>query len=88
MFLCSNVFSQFNYSPLNLSPSEAGNFTGDLRIAGLHRRQWASVTIPYQTFSISADAKLSALTEKPNGFGVGLIINQDKAGDGHRSKPQ
>jgi len=75
-------FSQFQYSPLNLGPAEAGNIDADLRIAGLHRRQWASVTVPYQSFSLSVDAKLNALNNKLKGWGAGLLINQDKAGDG------
>ncbi len=75
-------FSQFQYSPMNLGASEAGNMDADLRVAGLHRRQWASVTVPYQTFSISIDGKLNALNDKLKGLGAGLLINQDKAGDG------
>jgi type IX secretion system PorP/SprF family membrane protein len=75
-------YSQFLYSPLNLGPAEAGNMDADLRISGLHRRQWASVTLPYQTFSAGIDSKLSFFNEKLKGFGAGLQINQDKAGDG------
>ncbi len=75
-------FSQFQYSPLNLGPSEVGNMDADIRITALHRRQWASVTVPYQTFSLSVDGKLNAWKDYFKGLGAGLLINQDKAGDG------
>lgn len=75
-------FSQFSQSPLNLSPANAGHFEGDFRASGMYRRQWASVTIPYTTFSMAADAPLSLFTPKLSGWGAGLLFNHDEAGDG------
>ena len=71
-------FSQFYNSPLNLSPALAGNFDGDYRFAGNYRNQWSSVTIPFSTFSMSADA--SNILGKKN-VGAGVIFNNDNTGD-------
>ena len=76
-------FSQFSFSPLNLSSAQAGNFDGDLRLDAIHRRQWASVTVPYRTFSAAADGKLAAENEHLKGFGAGFLFNDDVAGDGN-----
>ncbi|MBL7924800.1 MAG: PorP/SprF family type IX secretion system membrane protein [Bacteroidia bacterium] len=75
-------FSQFSQSALQLNPANAGNFNADLRVAGLHRRQWASVTVPYKTFSLATDMKLSMLSEPIRGLGAGILLNHDEAGDG------
>lgn len=76
-------FSQFPHSPLNFNPAEAGNSAGDLRINGLHRRQWNSVPVPYISFAMGADVKLFPLTGLMRGFNAGLQVNHDKAGDGN-----
>ncbi|MFN8152765.1 MAG: PorP/SprF family type IX secretion system membrane protein [Bacteroidia bacterium] len=75
-------FSQFPWSPLNLGPQQAGQFDGDLRLSAIHRRQWAAVTVPYKTFSGSADASLNLFKESLRMFNAGLLINHDEAGDG------
>lgn len=48
-------FSQFFEAPLLRNPSLAGLFAGDIRIQGVYRNQWASVTVPYQTGSFNAE---------------------------------
>lgn len=78
-------FSQFMQSPLNLNPAQTGNFKGSYRFAGNFRRQWSSVTIPYQTFGFSADAKDLARLKNAN---AGLSVYQDKTGDSHFSTLQ
>jgi len=70
-------FSQFFNSPLNLNPGLAGNFIGDFRIVANQRTQWSSVTTPYSTYSLAADAKHIYKTP----FNVGLSVYHDKAGD-------
>jgi type IX secretion system PorP/SprF family membrane protein len=77
-------FSQFNNSPLNLNPGLIGAFEGEFRFVGNQRTQWSSVTTPYSTFSISADAK--RIFKSP--FGVGLSVYNDKAGDSDFSTTQ
>ena len=68
-------FSMNQLSPLNLNPAIVGNFDGDFRINSNHRSQWSAVTIPYSTYSISAD--LNTKKQLP----IGFVINQDRAGD-------
>jgi type IX secretion system PorP/SprF family membrane protein len=72
-------FSQFFEAPLLRNPSLAGIFTGDVRIQGVYRNQWGSITVPYKTGSFNVEYK------KPIGRGddfitTGLQIVYDKAG--------
>lgn len=78
-------FSQFMQSPLNLNPAQTGNFKGSYRFAGNFRRQWSSVTIPYQTFGVSAESRDIARIKNTN---AGLSVYQDKTGDSHFSTLQ
>ncbi len=71
-------FSQFLSSPMNLNPALTGDFDGSYRFAGNGRRQWSSVTIPYQTFGLSADANNFLRLKN---VGAGLSMYQDKTGD-------
>ncbi|MEO8151234.1 MAG: PorP/SprF family type IX secretion system membrane protein [Bacteroidia bacterium] len=78
-------YSQYNYSPLNLNPSNAGFDNADYRLFLNNRTQWKSVTAPYKTFSVGFDMKTLALgapRNKPN-TGFGLQVNNDKDGDSH-----
>lgn len=70
-------FSQFYNSPLNLNPALIGGFNGEFRFVGNQRTQWSSVTAPYSTISLSADAK----NIFNSNFGTGLSIYNDKTGD-------
>jgi type IX secretion system PorP/SprF family membrane protein len=72
-------FSQFFEAPLLRNPSLAGLFEGDIRIQGVYRNQWNSISFPYQTGSINADYKF------PVGKGddfmtMGIQTMFDKAG--------
>lgn len=72
-------FSQFFETPLLRNPSLAGIFNGDIRIQGVYRSQWGSVTVPYKTGSFNMEYK------KPIGQGddfitTGLQLVYDKAG--------
>ena len=71
-------YSQFDFSPLNLNPANTGVFDGDYRFAANQRTQWKSVTVPFSTFSISADA---FEPEEKKNLGVGIQMNHDIAGD-------
>jgi type IX secretion system PorP/SprF family membrane protein len=51
-------FSQFFETPLLRNPALAGIFSGDIRIQGVYRTQWNSVTVPYQTGSLNAEYKM------------------------------
>jgi type IX secretion system PorP/SprF family membrane protein len=72
-------FSQFFQAPLLRNPSLAGLFDGDIRVQGIYRSQWGSVTSPYQTGSFDLEYK------KPVGRGddfltMGMQIMYDRAG--------
>lgn len=72
-------FSQFFEAPLLRNPSLAGIFKGDLRIQGVYRDQWGSISVPYKTGSFNIEYK------KPIGQGddfltTGLQLVYDKAG--------
>lgn len=51
-------FSQFFEAPLLRNPSLAGIFSGDIRIQGVYRDQWNSVTNAYRTGSLNAEYKM------------------------------
>lgn len=74
-------FSQYAASPLNLNPALTGFFNGSVRAFLNHRNQWASVTVPYLTFSGGFDLQLFTNKYKRNAFGVGIVANADRAGD-------
>jgi type IX secretion system PorP/SprF family membrane protein len=72
-------FSQFFEAPLLRNPSLAGIYTGDIRVQGVYRDQWNSVTNAYRTGSFNAEYKLPV--GNGNDFltpGVQLLF--DKAG--------
>ena len=87
-------FSQFTQSPLTVNPAPAGT-TVWIRAAMNYRTQWKAVTVPYNTIGASFDIKTkkrwikaSNETERyrqsgDNGFGWGVNIYNDRAGDGH-----
>lgn len=72
-------WSQFNRNPIFQNPGNAGHFYGDYRFDANYRDQWRSVTVPYNTISISADSKLDI----HKNFGYGLMLFHDVAGDGN-----
>ena len=71
-------FSQFIYSPLNLNPATTGDFEGGFRFVGNGRRQWSSITVPYQTYGFSTDAHDFARLKN---VGAGISLFHDNAGD-------
>lgn len=71
-------WSQFNDNPIFQNPANSGNFNGDYRFVGNYRDQWRSVSVPFSTFSISADTKF----KKNKNIGLGLLMFHDVAGDG------
>ncbi|CAN5717171.1 hypothetical protein BH10BAC3_BH10BAC3_17310 [soil metagenome] len=72
-------FSQFFEAPLLRNPSLAGLFAGDVRVQGVYRSQWGSVTTPFVNGSFNAEYK------HPIGSGddfitTGLQVLYDRAG--------
>ncbi len=50
--------SQFFEAPLWRNPALAGIFEGDVRMQGVYRTQWGSVTVPYRTGSFNGEYKM------------------------------
>jgi len=75
-------FSQYYTTPLQVNPAKAGFFNGNVRMAGIYKNQWSSVTAPYSTFSGSIDfSAATAKGKEGNIVGFGLLATSDKAGD-------
>ena len=74
-------FSQFNGSLLNISPAFTGMFPGDYRVGAIFRSQWQSVPVNYNTFSLNGETRLQPLALKKDMIGVGILFNNDRAGD-------
>ncbi len=91
---CQDIhFSQFWASPFNLNPGLAGAFDGDYRFILNQRTQWRSITVPYNTFGISADASdlnPSPLSHRPalEQLGAAVSFYTDRAGDSRLSTTQ
>lgn len=80
-------FTQFFASPLTTSPSNAGFMNGDWRVGGNFKSQWPWATSPnisnYRTFAIYGDvALLRGKLPGKDWLGVGLVVLNDRAGDG------
>lgn len=78
--------SQFYLNPLHMSPAATGVFEGDWRVAGVYRSQWRTVPVDYRTYALSADWK--ALQRGKSLLSVGLLLQNDHAGDANLSWTQ
>lgn len=78
-------WSQFEYSPLNLSPAHTGLFNGEYRLVGNYRSQWFDVPVSYRTVSLTFDAHLLPNQLEHDVWGAGFTFNHDQAGDGQLS---
>ena len=78
-------YSQFYYSPLTLNPALTGAMDGTYRIGGIYKNQWSSISSPfvYSTPSVSADFKLFSGALNNNSLGVGLLLLNDRSGNGN-----
>ena len=72
-------FSQFYEQPMLRNPALAGVFEGDVRVSGIFRNQWQSVTVPYRTGAASAEFKFFVLGKYY--LTIGLQTTYDEAGD-------
>src|ERR1041384_3691574 len=72
-------FSQFFEAPLWRNPSLAGIFSGDIRVQGVYRDQWNSVTDAYRTGSLNAEYKM-AIGKGEDFLTTGIEILYDRAG--------
>jgi len=71
-------FSQYYVYPSYLNPALTGSFNGSVRVAGIYRTQWGSISNPYDTKGLSTDIS----TEKNINIGFGLL-NQTAGNGGY-----
>ena len=87
LFLGNNIaqgqsvhFSQIDINPTLFDPAYAGFYEGQGRFGVNYRNQWASVSEPYQTFSLTAEMSIMRNRRMRNGLNVGLYAYTDRAG--------
>ncbi|MDX1653466.1 MAG: PorP/SprF family type IX secretion system membrane protein [Brumimicrobium sp.] len=71
-------WSQYDHNPVFQNPGNVGQFNGDFRFHANYRDQWRSVTVPFQTLNLSAEAK--GLFD--DNLNIGVLLFNDIAGDG------
>lgn len=81
-------FSQFYELPLLRNPALSGFYRGDIRVTSGFRRQWASVTVPFQTMALGVETKFLVSDRSGDYFSVGLQATNDIAGDSRLGKTQ
>ena len=74
------TFSQFYEQPILRNPALAGIFKGDIRVSGVNRNQWASVTVPYKTTALSVEYKIPIFNQH-DFLTMGFQTMMDAAGD-------
>lgn len=73
-------YTQYTNAPLNLNPANTFN-DADFRFVFNNRSQWKAVTVPYKTFSVSADMKAFGVGQFQPNTAFGFLINNDVDGD-------
>lgn len=76
-------FSQVDANPLLLNPAYAGFYDGAGRFGIIYRNQWASVSIPFQTFAITGEMALWRDNTATRGLSIGASLFSDHAGTLH-----
>lgn len=74
------VMTQFYNTPLQINPANAGLFAGRARLITNFKRQWESIGEPFQTIAASGDFQIARDVTGGDFFGMGIDINQSKAG--------
>lgn len=76
-------FSQYFSSPLSFNPALTGYMDGSHRLAVNFRNQWANISTPYQTASVSFDTRImrKQLPDRDR-WGLGIHAMYDQAAGG------
>jgi len=82
------TFSQFYDVPLYRNPALAGIFNGNLRLTSAYRSQWGSVTVPFETKTVSAEVTFPMGFNEADMMTVGLQLANDVAGDSKLGRTQ
>ncbi|WP_336517028.1 PorP/SprF family type IX secretion system membrane protein [Pollutibacter soli] len=81
-------FSQFYELPLLRNPALSGFYRGDIRVTSGFRRQWGSVTVPFQTMALGVETKFNVSDRSGDYVSIGLQTTNDIAGDSRLGKTQ
>lgn len=73
-------FSQFYETSILRNPSLIGIFPKDYKVSALYRNQWSSISKPYQTGLITAEARVSVNQNISDFISFGILGYYDKAG--------
>lgn len=73
-------FSMLDLDPLLFNPAYSGFFDGKGRYGVIYRNQWASVSVPFQTVSATAEMAITRNSHAMNGLSGGLCLTADRAG--------
>lgn len=73
-------FSQFYENSILRNPALTGIFSGDFKVGLNYRDQWASITNPYRTVSITGETRILASRSVGDYISLGVAAYYDKAG--------
>jgi len=76
-------FSENYATPLMINPAMTGLFNGQVRVTGIYRNQWRSITqdAPFQTIGASVDIDAFKGIRAYDRISLGMMLYSDKAGD-------
>jgi type IX secretion system PorP/SprF family membrane protein len=79
-------FSQLVNMPMLVSPASTGLITeDDYRARVQYRNQWGAVPVPFNTFVAAVDGQALRKSRVNDWLGLGLVVLNDKAGEGSMS---
>jgi len=80
-------FSENYATPLMINPAMTGLFNGQVRVTGIYRNQWRSITqdAPFSTIGASVDLDAFKGIRAYDRISLGLMLYSDKAGDSNFS---
>ena len=73
-------FSMLDLDPMLFNPAYSGFFDGSGRFGAVYRNQWASVSVPYQTVTATAEVALMRSGRTGSGLSAGFWASADCAG--------
>lgn len=73
-------FSQFYENSIMRNPALTGIFSGDYKVGANYRTQWSNISVPFQTFLVSAETRVATNKQIGDYLSFGVSATYDKAG--------
>jgi len=73
-------FSQFYENSIMRNPALTGIFSGDYKVGANYRTQWSNISVPFQTFLVSAETRVATNKAIGDYLSFGVAATYDKAG--------